>query len=803
MGARWMWSVVAAVCLVIGTSLVTPGAAQQPTARMVNPPGLGVPVGGPDLLYADVPDIPEIQHHDPRFVAPFEMVSGTERYVGGEYVYTDFVYDDEAYTYPDDPDLTVWANNAADLFEFRMSVRGDDLLLRFSLTTLLVDDTTIATVAFDSDQDLDTGSDTLPRDPGMPFPGTDQVLTTWGTGAEWSSWNGAAWDTVPLDVVADVDANQITVTVPESVAAPTGTWRATLATGVHDPDAGGWLVQGGTSVPGVGTVSEGIAIANLGFRFNEVAPAPPRDGSLQASPSTNQDAALAAAEPTRFAHPIDFDLLRAGGARDNVPTHGMMYRLFASRMETVMASTDGTPENGVMRFLGEGHDITSLHGRYLSRIQPYALYVPTGYEPGAPTPLTFAMHGDGGRYHWINDGGSLGNFSVPLFGEARGSIVLSPSGRGYSGFYVGNHEADLFEAWNDVARHFTLDSQRTALTGYSMGGHGSYRMATLWPHLFSRAVPIVPAMCRGLWTISMCTAGEETVLARWIENARNVPIFHIADGLSELTFYPGQAQLAMGPATNGYQSLESLGYRYRFWSVAQDHFLLGTNHPEVTEFLGQAAIEPEPFHVTFARLPSTDLAEVGLVHDRAYWLSAITLRDADTPLAKGVVDAVSLGFGKSDPASSLAATPGVTAAGWGYVETRRDWGEPGDVPVENRIVIDATNIASVTIDPVAARVDCDVTLDITSDGPLDVRLVGCPSTAGGVDTQPASSTGTDAAVSPTASGADPAPTTTGATSRLPATGSATLLPSLLLLATALALHRRRLRPGRARIRRRT
>lgn len=47
------------------------------------------------------------------------------------------------------------------------------------------------------------------------------------------------------------------------------------------------------------------------------------------------------------------------------------------------------------------------------------------------------------------------------------------------------------------------------------------------------------------------------------------------------------------------------------------------------------------------------------------------------------------------------------------------------VPMENRIRIKATKIASVTIDPAAARVDCNVKLDIDSDGPLKVRLLGC------------------------------------------------------------------------------
>src|SRR5205823_1590644 len=155
----------------------------------------GVPSGGPPALYQPPPDIPQLQNRDARFVAPYEMVSGTERYVDGEYLYTDFLYDDEQATYPDDPTFSTYANNAADLVEFRISARAkDNLAFRISLNTLLVPNSTIVVAAFDSDGNPSTGSSTLPRDPGMPFPGTDQVLTTWGTGAEWSKWNGARWD---------------------------------------------------------------------------------------------------------------------------------------------------------------------------------------------------------------------------------------------------------------------------------------------------------------------------------------------------------------------------------------------------------------------------------------------------------------------------------------------------------------------------------------------------------------------------------------------------------------------------------
>jgi hypothetical protein len=413
-------------------------------------------------------------------------------------------------------------------------------------------------------------------------------------------------------------------------------------------------------------------------------------------------------------------------------------------MKEVLAASDSYPPNGNPELVGEGKDLTSLNSSFLSPIQPYALYVPESYDAGRPALFTFFLHCDG-CYYWAL--GDPGNAAVEVMGTARDSLVMMPQGRGKSGFYFGYGEVDALEAWADVARHYTLDPTRPAISGGSGGGGGTYQIALKWPHLFARALPIVPPACRGLWTLVNCSGGYETVHAHWAENARNLPVFQIADTASELTFYPGTVQLVHGVPNDGFNSFDELGYRYKLWSLAADHVLAALVYAgPVTEFLGQYQIEQEPFHVTYVRMPSNDIPDVGLVHDRAYWLSDIGLRDETgsapgaasvpcalpatnpcDPLPRGVIDAVSFGFGKSDPTSTFTATPGVTSGPVAvpYVETRREWSAPGTVPVQNRIVIKATNIGSLTIDPVAARVDCDVQLDVDSDGPIDITLLGC------------------------------------------------------------------------------
>lgn len=703
------WSLAAAALVVV----VASGAAvAAPPAAPVSQRGVsGVPPGGPAVLYSPPPDVPEIQNRDARFRAPYEGVSGSERYVDGEYLYTDFLYDD-ANTYP--TDTARYGNNAADLVEYRMSVRGPDLAVRLSLTTLLVKDSTIASVAFDSDRNAATGSSTLPRDPGAAFPGTDAVLTTWGTGAEWSTWDGTSWKSFPLASKADVEANQITVTVPEKVARPTGKWRATLVTGLYDPATGGWLAAG---PPALGR------IYNVGFRF---------DATLK-SPS---------APSAAYVRELDFDLLRAGGEKDNVPTHGRIFRMFASRLSSAGFFRQPVPPMLEPARASEGREGASLGPNYFSRLQPYGVYVPKSYDGSRPVPLTFHLHGQDGDYGAVGEG-----HNAKQLGDDRGSIVMMPSGRGPRGWYIGESEYDVFEAWNDVARNYKLDPLRTAMYGLSMGGYGGYRIALRYPHLFSRLIVTIPAIQlttttgnSGNWVPGI--NDNDTLTNQWVENARNLPVFHVADGASESVFYPAQFTQTAGPPVNGSRSFDSLGYRFKLWSMTADHALLvaNNNFPEMTTFLGQHTIEQEPFHVTYRRTPKSDRSDLGLAPDRAYWVSDITVRDAQTmgpapvpggapTLPAGVIDVVSLGFGKSDAPSTAAQRPGVSGDGIPYLETERTWGNPVSVPTQNRLVIKAKNVGSLTIDPVAARVDCNAKIDITSDGPLAVRLLGCPTSA--------------------------------------------------------------------------
>lgn len=597
--------------LAVAGAVVARHGGPPPASASADPAGSGPVRPGPPVLYAPPPPAPQLENRSHWFQAAPLLVSGTEAYAGGEYLYQDHLYDDYGsdtgatdgvgegsggdLEYP--TERSRYGGNAADLVEFRVSVGhvGDTpnpgpeaVAYRVTLNTLLAADSTIVAVALDTDRSASTGAPRLPRDPGAPFPGTDEVITTWGTGAEHTRFLPTGEGiTTPVPVSTDLEANQLTVVVPRSVSDPTGRWRATVAVGLFDTPSGGWLRPEASSGPtrpgGAGPADpEPSGIFNLAFRFSE--PVLRRD----TPPDTAQAAALRSHEPTRFAHEIDFDALATDIERSSVPGSGTQIRIFPSRLA-----------------LGEGRD-PRRSPRHLGQLQPYSLTVPSSYRPGVPAPLTLNLHSLT-RHHWQYHG-SIG---LRQLGEERGSLVLTPLARGVDGWYQHEAEYDVFEAWADVARHFSVDQDRVASAGYSMGGYGTYRLATLYPDLFGRAMTVVGPPGEGMWVPpAPPSGGRETLSNEWLDSARHVPFLNVVAAEDQLVPLAGTRAQSVGAPEVGVRGFEQLGYRYRFvvYNPAEHSTLaiLGYDIPMAAGFLGESTVERDPAHVTFVYAPAAE-----------------------------------------------------------------------------------------------------------------------------------------------------------------------------------------------------
>jgi hypothetical protein len=395
------------------------------------------------------------------------------------------------------------------------------------------------------------------------------------------------------------------------------------------------------------------------------------------------------------------------------PTTGPLNRILVSRYQTGEGASWDRP-------CGQPEDCL---GELSGRLQPYAVYVPDRHRvPRGGFGLTLLLHSLSAGYNQFT-----GTRNQAQLGErGKGSLVITPSGRGPDGWYYGHAGADAFEVWADVARRYRLDPEFTSISGYSMGGYGTYKFATQFPDLFARANPVVGPPGQGVWVPpnDPVPGGAASNTNRMLASVRHVP-FSIWNGAAD-------ELVPAASAVEQARTLDALGYRYEFRLHAADHFLLALNdqYQPAAEFLGSASVERDPFRVSYVVNPTMDFPKVKSVADHAYWLSGMRLRDASGEAPLGEVDAVSRGFGVTDPEpqpteSGAGALEGGDTGPIAYTFQSREWSEPGEAPPRDVLELTATNLARVKVHPKRARLGCGADLRVQTDGPLQVKLAGC------------------------------------------------------------------------------
>jgi hypothetical protein len=720
----------AAIACCATAALATPpaDASSLRTVRTGQPPG-------PRLLYRSPPRSP-LSVRPPFAAAPLR-VSGTDAYRRGEYLYQDFLFDDRgADTVPAAgarfengrnaasptagdvfyPTARRYAGNAADLVELRIKPLAHAILYRVTFNTTRVRDAAVVGIGVDTDRR--GGAPTRwPLGAGISSPGLDRFITAWGTGGQVASLPAGRATALPAGAVRiDRATNQMTIRVPRSIMDPRGSsWRYVAGTGLWGGH--GWKpVPAGaqptdTAAASGNQVVGAPAVYNLAFRFHEpstskVGPPYTTAPGLGNWFEDAQAAALRNRTTGGLHADVDFGrLARRATAWAHAPGR-VQARIFASRFQ---------PFEGVRAdFPGYG-----------TRLQPYVLVIPASYRRGHPAPLTFALHSGDSSYT------QYAVFDPNMYrqlGDQRHSLVLTPFGRGPDTKYIGIGESDVFEAWADAARHFTLDPRRVALTGYSFGGYGAYRLGMHYPDLFGRAFTGVGLPADQGWNppAPPVPGGQITNVYPLAGNARWVPYLDWAQATDEINPYPGPRKLQ--------DRFTELGLRSQLWTYTSgDHFALaavGDEWAGARDFLGAAHVKGDPSRVDYAFLPQAETPALGLRQDHAYWVSRLRARnrsgDPRTDPAVASITARSRAFGEGDPRTRRVVTSGAGAGP--PMPSSIDGVEWTGIPHRSRrnaLAVRLANVASVVLDGCRARLRSrrPVRVSITSDGRATVRLV--------------------------------------------------------------------------------
>ena len=693
------------------------------------------PRPGPDILYAPPADAPQL-HNTGVWRAQPILVSGAASYRDGEYVYQDFLYDDHGanggqrdpgdprsgddtfsqpngtYTYPTAPG---YAQNLADLVELRVRPLADATAFRLTLNTLLDAERVAATIAI--------GTSAAP----VPFPHganasapAELFLTVHGSSAQLVTALGQS--PTPAPQVSVLKANrQIEVRVPHAAWNPgSATVRLAAGVGLWDRAAGRYLVPANAATAdrpgGAGALPAPPAFFNVAFRFGEPQPDVSQPSDTFGNPAwwrdRQQGQSLRTGDLEPFHADVDFGKLLAGTRDDSrVPSSGPINRILASHFET---------KQGV-DFNTECGSSTACKGELRGRLLPYSLYVPK--KKPARYGFTPLMHSLGANYNQYT-----GSRNQSQFGErGQGHLIATPSGRGPDGWYYDHAGAEVFEVWADVARRYPLDPALTTVAGYSMGGYGTYKLATQFPDLFAKGQPTVGPPGLGVWAppADPEPGGAQSNTFRQLASLRHIPFLIWNAAGDQLVPYAGPRAQA--------GEFDQLGYRYEFDTFAPaEHLTLAVHdqYAPAAAFLGDARVDRDPARVTYVRNPTMDFAAAGTTADHAYWLSEIALRAGGGAAPLGTIDARSQGFGKDDPKPDATQRGGGSLAGGNlgaiaYTSESKAWGAAPSSSRADALNLTATNVGRVTVHPRRARLTCDAALKVKTDGSVTVTFAGC------------------------------------------------------------------------------
>jgi len=134
-----------------------------------------------------------------------------------------------------------------------------------------------------------------------------------------------------------------------------------------------------------------------------------------------------------------------------------------------------------------------LHERTLVRVgEPgvsYAISLPPSYSSSTPAPLILALHYGIGNRDSTGVGSDLVKGIIGPALEGLGAIIVAPdSVRG--NWSTSENEKAVNALLDMVMAHYAIDRKRVAVTGYSMGGTGSWYLAQKFPERFSAVLPI-------------------------------------------------------------------------------------------------------------------------------------------------------------------------------------------------------------------------------------------------------------------------------------------------------------------------
>lgn len=590
------------------------------------------------------------------------------------------------------------AKNEADLTEVRLAADDTNLYLLARFGGMADQSRTGLVVLLD-----DPATDAIAAGPGGIDTSADRALVLYGSGVL-ENWTDGAPGPCECGVSVATDGTGFINTMEASI--PLGLLPAGARIGV----ASAIIESGAIRATRVGTAKSDLI--NVAFRDDE---------PIRIWMDREQALSLHSGNIDRYLITIPTAELQRGATQRFVPSTGYFERTYVSDSPVNREAEDGQYYQGPW--------------------QNYGVFLPSSWRPGRRLGATWWTHYRGGHAH---DGATWLPGLMWDLGERIDRIVITPSARGTSSWYVGRGMEDFLDVWDDAGASFDIDPDRVIMSGYSMGGYASWLLPLLMPDRFAASFPTSGPPTQGLWAGAGDAIGEQNgaydadaqLMFRMIPNARNLTYAIYQGSNDELVPYPGVARMA--------SELTAQGIDNRFYTMpGYEHYThaIIDDWRAASNYLAGARRDPSPDEVTFIRWPALERA-VNTVNtptpldnrfDSAYWVSDLELRDAGTPDAKGrpPVDRTAR-IDATTSARGLATRIPVPEAGT-LVEHVTPYAMIGLAhrfisrsDPENRFEVTLANAASVRLDTIAMGLASQRTLTgrISTDGPATISLTG-------------------------------------------------------------------------------
>ena len=196
-------------------------------------------------------------------------------------------------------------------------------------------------------------------------------------------------------------------------------------------------------------------------------------------------------------------------------------------------------------------------GRFYDRVfrddqgeHKYLVFIPTGYRGDKPSPAMLFLHGAGERG---KDNRLQLTSGIAPFIQARVRtfpfLVILPQCELSEGRILESWNADhpdgqrALHTLDDARKHYNFDAKRVVLTGWSMGGYGTWNLGIAEPSRWSAIVPLAgggdPGRVAALKDVPVWAFhGEKDTLTKVDDGRKMVDALKDAGGTGQFTTFP-------------------------------------------------------------------------------------------------------------------------------------------------------------------------------------------------------------------------------------------------------------------------